>query len=747
MSELSHSTGRAFVESISSIVSGNESTETRRADVVRIDPDGTVWVRSHGSDGQMPCTKSSVSCETGDTVLISIRPNGRASIEGNYTHPATDDSKADAALDRGSAAQQTADLAHLLAVWAISDAYAAKSAAGRAEADATRAASAAESAGQSALAAASSADSAASDAASAASNAGLAASSAQSAASDAASANESANAALTQLGTVEDVMGTLAWIHDHEVYVPATEYVAGETYYVLVDGKYVLVDSPTASEVANYYVYDHQATMAGFVQEHLTLTERGLYITQSKPTIYQLGDKDYISYGQALGTAQTGVDYYIKDDSDEYILLDHMPTSDEMRDCYVVTGNKSGEIRPQACGYLAITGDGVEVYDKSGLMVAKYGESTCIKGGEFSVNIDSDSFSVDRDYIVQDLVDNFGDTHPGKHLVKNVLFSCGMGEDGVKEVRFDDSRMKVSEDGFSYFSKGKERPEGRISNPGSIKVNNSGGVILKNNDLIFRIVDSEMKVLVNHHYTSGPLAQHNVQDILSVGVDDEGKRHLRFSKSDNYSDMLNDIPPSQHERVDMLDVDEDALTCNVDAAFNGDVTFTDAVIRKLFLAFHPPGSYWFSDDPTSPAVLFGGTWEQVTGKFLRMANDTDTGGSDFVTLTAEQMPKHSHGTGSAGGHEHTANSAGAHAHYVDVRTTANESSGYGLTKTQGFQNRAIVDCGQSDGGRRSALSAGAHTHKTTNNGAHTHTVTDSGGGKPFDNRPKYQDVYAWRRTA
>lgn len=51
------------------------------------------------------------------------------------------------------------------------------------------------------------------------------------------------------------------------------------------------------------------------------------------------------------------------------------------------------------------------------------------------------------------------------------------------------------------------------------------------------------------------------------------------------------------------------------------------------------------------------------------------------------------------------------------------------------------------------------TIKTTTAPAHTHGVTGStgaagtgstgttGGGKPFDNRPAYQDVHAWRRTA
>lgn len=353
MNDLDHSATRSFVTSIAAMTQPVERNKSTGGYVTKVDADGVIWVRFDGASSATPCTRSSVAAKPGDRVSVVTRGN-RGIVEGNYTHPATDDSKAEDALDRGSAAQRTADLANLLAVEAISDAYAAKSAAGRAEADATRAASAAESAGLSALAAASSADSAASDAESAASSAGLAASSAQSAANDAARANESANAALTQLGTVEDVMGTLAWIHDHEVYVPATEYVAGETYYVLVDGRYEKVPSPSASEVDSYYMYDHQATMAGFVQRHMTLTERGLYITQDKPVRYEPTDADY-------------------------------------------SGNE-GNIRPHGCGYLLLSpSGGTEIYDASGSRVAKYDDGVQLGNGGFLATITSSELSFSQD--------------------------------------------------------------------------------------------------------------------------------------------------------------------------------------------------------------------------------------------------------------------------------------------------------------------------------------------------------------
>lgn len=67
---------------------------------------------------------------------------------------------------------------------------------------------------------------------------------------------------------------------------------------------------------------------------------------------------------------------------------------------------------------------------------------------------------------------------------------------------------------------------------------------------------------------------------------------------------------------------------------------------------HPIGSIYQSTNSTSPELLFGGTWERFgNGRVLVGVNESDadftagkTGGSKTVTLTTEQMPKHTHGT-------------------------------------------------------------------------------------------------------
>lgn len=52
--------------------------------------------------------------------------------------------------------------------------------------------------------------------------------------------------------------------------------------------------------------------------------------------------------------------------------------------------------------------------------------------------------------------------------------------------------------------------------------------------------------------------------------------------------------------------------------------------------------FWISPDPTSPASIFGGTWERIEGEFILGASDAypagSTGGEAEVTLIEDQLP-------------------------------------------------------------------------------------------------------------
>ena len=64
---------------------------------------------------------------------------------------------------------------------------------------------------------------------------------------------------------------------------------------------------------------------------------------------------------------------------------------------------------------------------------------------------------------------------------------------------------------------------------------------------------------------------------------------------------------------------------------------------------HPVGSLYISENATSPAELYGGTWERIEGKFIMGASDTypagSTGGSATHRQTAKEVASHAHDIG------------------------------------------------------------------------------------------------------
>lgn len=65
---------------------------------------------------------------------------------------------------------------------------------------------------------------------------------------------------------------------------------------------------------------------------------------------------------------------------------------------------------------------------------------------------------------------------------------------------------------------------------------------------------------------------------------------------------------------------------------------------------YPIGSIYLSINSTNPSKIFGGTWEQIKGKFLVGVDESDsdfktsklTGGEKTHKLTINEMPSHSH---------------------------------------------------------------------------------------------------------
>ena len=72
-------------------------------------------------------------------------------------------------------------------------------------------------------------------------------------------------------------------------------------------------------------------------------------------------------------------------------------------------------------------------------------------------------------------------------------------------------------------------------------------------------------------------------------------------------------------------------------------------LAEIMLEIYPVGAVYISVNSTSPASLFGGTWEQLKDRFLLGAGSTytagSTGGEAAHTLTESEMPMHRHASG------------------------------------------------------------------------------------------------------
>lgn len=130
--------------------------------------------------------------------------------------------------------------------------------------------------------------------------------------------------------------------------------------------------------------------------------------------------------------------------------------------------------------------------------------------------------------------------------------------------------------------------------------------------------------------------------------------------------------------------------------------------KSVFDLAYPVGAVYISYVSTSPASLFGGTWEQLTGVFLRAANDTNTGGADSVS----------------------------HYHWQTLGTNATEKNVY------------IVQGENNDGlSARVIRATKINIIDAYGSNATGTTRQDTTYSTTVNNMPTYQDVYAWRRTA
>ena len=141
---------------------------------------------------------------------------------------------------------------------------------------------------------------------------------------------------------------------------------------------------------------------------------------------------------------------------------------------------------------------------------------------------------------------------------------------------------------------------------------------------------------------------------------------------------------------------------------------------------YPVGSIYMSVNSTSPATLFGGTWQKIEDKFL-LASGTnytngDTGGSADAVVVE---------------HTHTQN---AHTHDAYYSAFVESSQNLGITEKWNVTHTS-GSSGFVYSNLSPTLNRSTHTASTT---ATNQNAGESGTNK---NMPPYLVVNVWKRTA
>lgn len=139
--------------------------------------------------------------------------------------------------------------------------------------------------------------------------------------------------------------------------------------------------------------------------------------------------------------------------------------------------------------------------------------------------------------------------------------------------------------------------------------------------------------------------------------------------------------------------------------------------QNLLNKIYPVGSLYMSAKATSPASLFGGTWEQIKDRFILAAGDTYAAGS------------------TGGSPTHTHDVSGNAGIGVEQNTTAYDATGAKISE-------------------EFPIALFAHTHEydsvfESSNAFYSimRCIKTKGSANEQSNMPPYITVYVWRRIA
>ena len=160
------------------------------------------------------------------------------------------------------------------------------------------------------------------------------------------------------------------------------------------------------------------------------------------------------------------------------------------------------------------------------------------------------------------------------------------------------------------------------------------------------------------------------------------------------------------------------------------------IYKQAKLDAHPVGSYYWSNDSTSPATLFGGTWEALPAGYTLIAQGS--GSDSFGNFTYEAGQKYGERK-----HQLTTDELPKIKGDVQFRLFDGASNIIG-NKNDSLSDSGVFSLERYNGGKWSG-SVGMSSKQATDNTDVLHL--EFGNNQPHNTLPPSIACYGWRRTA
>ena len=174
----------------------------------------------------------------------------------------------------------------------------------------------------------------------------------------------------------------------------------------------------------------------------------------------------------------------------------------------------------------------------------------------------------------------------------------------------------------------------------------------------------------------------------------------------------------------------------------GDGSSTTFNSFKLDMCY-PVGSIYMSTVATSPADLFGGTWEAMPAGRVLLAQGTSEWGVEYKAGSTGGEHEHQLSVGELPAHSHAADT-----NNVNISGSAQLQMGNGLQIATGTTTGVFSAIGSSTvEGYGSGSRSGTYGLKFDSTHTHTIAIANTGNNTAHNNMMPYFSLFMWKRTA